>query len=256
MSAATYIYCVVQSVRKPSLAKAPAGLPGAGAPQVIEITAGTWLACASVPLARYGAQALEESLGNLEWVSAIALAHESVVEHFSRLRGATVIPMKLFTMFSSPARAAAEMRRRGRHLSSLFEKLHGCEEWGVRILRGARRPPAKGKGRPESGTAFLAARKQSRDASLAAARESAAAADEAYATLAEVASAHRRREAEASGVTPPLLDAAFLVPVRRRARFRALAARAARDVTERGGKLTLTGPWPAYNFVSIPEEPA
>jgi hypothetical protein len=231
-------------------------MPGADAPQVVEIAAGTWLACASVPLARYGGQALEASLGNLEWVSAIALAHESVVEHFARLRGATVIPMKLYTMFSSPARAAAEMRRRRRHLSSLFEKLQGCEEWGVRILRGARRPSPRGAGRPASGTAFLAARKQSRDASVAAARDSAAAADQAYATLAEVASDHRRREGEASGVTPPLLDAAFLVPIRRRARFRALAARAARDVTERGGKLTLTGPWPAYNFVSAPEETA
>jgi hypothetical protein len=51
-------------------------------------------------------------------------------------------------------------------------------------------------------------------------------------------------------VIPPLLDAAFLVPVRRRARFRALAERAAEDVLQRGGRLTLTGPWPAYNFVS------
>ena len=40
------------------------------------------------------------------------------------------------------------------------------------------------------------------------------------------------------------------------ARFQALAARTARDVTERGGKMTLTGPWPAYNFVAAPEKPA
>jgi len=256
MSAATYIYCVIRSARKPSAAKAPAGLPGAAAPQVLDAGGGTWLVCASVPLERYGAQAIEGSLSNLEWVSAIALAHESVVEHFARRRGATVVPMKLFTMFATPARASAEMRRRRRDLSSLFEKLQGCEEWGVRIHRGARRTVANKTAAPQSGTAFLAARKEARDASLDAARDSAAAADDAYAALSEVASDHRRREIEASGVTPPLLDAAFLVPVRRRARFQALAARTARDVTERGGTMTLTGPWPAYNFVAAPEKPA
>jgi hypothetical protein len=74
--------------------------------------------------------------------------------------------------------------------------------------------------------------------------------------LAEIAADHRRRENGASGVVPPLLDAAFLVPVRRRARFRAAAAQAARHVTRQGAQLTVTGPWPAYNFVSASEEPA
>ena len=57
-------------------------------------------------------------------------------------------------------------------------------------------------------------------------------------------------------MVPPLLDAAFLVPVRRRARFRAAAADAARQVTQQGAQFTVTGPWPAYNFVSVSEEPA
>lgn len=62
---------------------------------------------ASVPLAQYGPGALEASLRNLEWVSEVALAHEAVVEHFVQLRGVLVVPMKLFTMFSTVERARA-----------------------------------------------------------------------------------------------------------------------------------------------------
>lgn len=256
MAAATYVYCVVQSARKPSAAHVPPGLPEGEAPRLDQVGSKMWLVHASVPLDRYGTQALDESLRDLEWVSAIAVAHEAVVEYFARLRGVTVIPMKLFTLFTSPARAIAETRRRSERLAALFAKLQGCEEWGVRIMRGSSRPVGKAAGKPTTGVAFLAARKRARDESVAAQRESAQAADDVYAELARLAADHRRRHEEASGVIPPLLDAAFLVPIRRRARFRALAERAAENVMERGGRLTLTGPWPAYNFVAAADEPA
>jgi hypothetical protein len=256
MAAATYVYCVIRSARKPALARLPAGLPGAEGPQLAEVDAGMWLVLATVPLDRYGPGPLEESLRDLQWVSSTAVAHEAVVEHFAQLRGVTVIPMKLFSMFSRPARAIAEMRRRRRRLAALFDKFHGCEEWGVRILRGTPRLPGKAAEKPASGAAFLAARKRARDESVDALRASAQAADGAYALLAEIAADHRRRDGEVQGVVPPLLDAAFLVPVRRRARFRAAAADAARQITQQGARLTVTGPWPAYNFVSGSEEPA
>jgi Gas vesicle synthesis protein GvpL/GvpF len=256
MATGTYVYCVVQSTRKPSTARVPPGLPGGEQPRLDQVDSKMWVVHAPVPLDRYGTEALAESLRDLKWVSAIAVAHEAVVEHFAGLRGVTVIPMKLFTLFSGADRAIAEMRRRSERLTSLFGKLQGCEEWGVRIMRGPSRSAVKGDGKPASGTAFLAARKRARDESAAVLRDSAQAADEAYALLADVAADHRRRQQEASGVIPPLLDAAFLVPVRRRARFRALAERAAEDVFQRGARLTLTGPWPAYNFVSLAETQA
>ena len=144
MAAATYVYCVIRSARKPAAGACAGGVARCGRP-----AAGRgrcrdcgWC-CATVPLDRYGPGPLEESLRDLQWVSSMAVAHEAVVEHFAQLRGVTVIPMKLFTMFSSPARAIAEMRRRRRRLAALFDKFHGCEEWGVRILRGTPRLPGK-----------------------------------------------------------------------------------------------------------------
>src|SRR4030095_1132244 len=46
-------------------------------------------------------RALAARLRELAWVAEVAVPHETVVEHFSRARGAVVIPAKLFTMFSS-----------------------------------------------------------------------------------------------------------------------------------------------------------
>jgi hypothetical protein len=47
-----------------------------------------------------------------------------------------------------------------------------------------------------------------------------------------------------------LLDAAFLVPAARAARFQnAVRAQAARGV-EHGLRIRLTGPWPPYSFVA------
>jgi hypothetical protein len=212
-----------------------------------------WLVTASVPLDRYGAGPLEASLRDLDWVSSIALAHEAVVEHYVRSPGASVIPMKLFTMFSTDGRAAAEMRSRRRELDRVFERIAGCEEWGVRVMQGqprrARRPAAG----PLTGAAFLRSRKEARDETRQAAAATADAAAVAYDALSEIAKEARRRGDEpVAGVVPPALDAAFLVPVRRRARFRAAAERLARNISETGGQLTLSGPWPAYNFVSPP----
>jgi hypothetical protein len=149
------------------------------------------------------------------------------------------------------------MRERSRELKRVFRRLEGCEEWGVRVLRGQQ--PAAGKaaaGKPSTGTAFLAARKQARDDARAATVAAATAADAVYRSLAELSSEHRRRTAEAPGAVAPLLDAAFLVPTRQRARFQSAAKKVAKTVSTTGAQMTLTGPWPPYNFVGSAEETA
>jgi hypothetical protein len=253
MDTATYIYCLVQRARKPSAQRAPRGLPGATAPAAAEAEERLWIVHADVPIDQYGAGPLEASLKDLDWVSRIAVAHEAIVEHFTALPGATVIPMKLFTMFSSLDRAVAEMRERSRELKAVFRRLEGCEEWGVRVLRGQTTPkqvPAK----PSTGTAFLAARKQARDDARAATLAAASAAEAMYHSLAGLSADHRRRATEAPGAVAPLLDAAFLVPTRQRARFQSAAKKLAKNVSQIGAQMTLTGPWPPYNFVRSLED--
>src|SRR5262249_37324101 len=94
---ATYVYCVVRTPRgtKPSLARAPRGLAGAGAPRFLSAD-GLFLVVASAPLSLYGSEAIDRGLKDLTWVGACAAGHEAVVERMTR-EGA-VVPMKLFTL--------------------------------------------------------------------------------------------------------------------------------------------------------------
>lgn len=249
---ATYLYAIVTSARKPSTARAPEGLPGAGRPEALHASGSIWLIVAEVPLETYGAGHLEPRLADMDWVGRIALAHEAVVEHFTRKAGVTVIPMKLFTLFSSPARAAADVAAKRTTIQATARRIAGAEEWGIRVMRGqpAKPAPRARSSRPASGAAFLAARKQARDEAAIARVAAAEAAWQAYERLAALARASRRRDdTPADAATPPLLDAAFLVPASKRARFTQTARREAAACARAGAHMTLTGPWPAYNFV-------
>jgi len=253
---AVYLYCVVRAASRPSLTRLPPGVPGATRPEAQRIAASLWIVSASVPLDAYGPDALEPRLRDLDWVAQAAMAHEAVVEHASRARGATVIPMKLFTMFSSPERAIADVVARKAAIARTMRRIAGAEEWGVRVFR---RPGAPGTARDKqvkSGADFLRARKEARDAAAGARAAAAAAAARAFDRLSRLSRDARARNTRAeSGTNPPILDAAFLVASGSRARFQAEARRQTKALTAAGADLALSGPWPAYNFVAS-EEPA
>ena len=255
---ATYLYCLVHGKKSPSLARPPRGLPGAGPVRLLDAGDGFWLAVADAPLVRYGSEPIERGLRDLKWVSACAMAHESVVEHFGR--AGTVIPMKLFTLFSSDERAATHVRRTRKRLLRLITRVMDRQEWGVRLsldeargLRGlAARSPGDGR-RLGAGTGFLVRKKQERDSVRRLAERARAEADRIFGALA-------RRADDARRQTPPpgdagirvLLDAAFLVRARRSPQFRATAHGLARRLAGEGYALTLSGPWPPYTFVAEP----
>jgi hypothetical protein len=156
-------------------------------------------------------------------------------------------------MFSTPERAQADIAARRAKLESAMKRIAGSEEWGIRVLRSpsAVDSAAGGPAAPaRSGIAFLAAKKQKRDQARQARAAAAEAAMQAYEQVAVLAKESRRREdPPAAGATPPLLDAAFLVPRSRRARFTNAAKRAAERCAQAGAQLSLSGPWPAYNFI-------
>jgi gas vesicle protein GvpL/GvpF len=207
------------------------------------------MVCAEVPHSAYGAASIEEGLRDLDWVARVAVAHEAVVERFTRVNGATVIPMKLLTIFSDETRAREAMSGRRRDLDLILKRIKGCQEWGVRVTRRPGAGVAAPRTAAKSGAAFLAAKKQARDAARDQLNQAGQAADEAYRALARLARTVRRRQAPEAATTPPILDAAFLVLVTRRAQFKSAAARAAAGCAMAGAELTLTGPWPAYHFV-------
>jgi hypothetical protein len=163
--------------------------------------------------------------------------------------------MKLFTMFSTRERAVADVAGRRRTITAAMRRIVGAEEWGVRITRAAPSSVAPVLARPRTGAAFLAARKQARDAVIGARAAAFETARETFDRLARLARRARRRDFDdTGGGAPPLLDAVFLVTRSNRRRFTLGARRQAAACAAAGAVMTITGPWPAYNFVQDDEQ--
>jgi hypothetical protein len=254
-TAGTYVYCLVASPRRPSLARVPAGLAGLGRVRLLEAGSARrtkyWLVAADAPLARFGEDAINRRLQDLDWVSRAAVAHEAVVEAF--VKAPAVLPMKLFTIFLNDARAIEHVAGDRRRIDAVLKRVAGRDEWGVRVMvdraKAARRSGTNGAG-AATGSAYLQRKKAQRDQAAEASgrgRETAAALFERFAKAAS--SATRRAPADIPATAPLLLDAAYLVPRTRAASFRALVTRESRRLDAEGYQVTLTGPWPAYSFL-------
>jgi hypothetical protein len=252
-ASATYLYCAVQSARDPvrgAKSRPPRGVPGAGPTHAVKAADRVWLIVAAAPLDRYAGDVIDAHLADLDWVSRCAVAHDAVVEHFARHH--PVIPMKLFTLFTSEERAVAHVSRTRRKLDRLFARVTDREEWGVRLLLDERRAlTAAAPVTAATGTEFLAKKKAAKDARQRLVGDAVEEAERLFASLTRVADDSRRRTPAAEGPTSRMvLDAAFLVARGDARRFRAAAGAAARALRARGLTVSLTGPWPPYHFVA------
>jgi hypothetical protein len=253
----TYVYCLVAADRRPAVRRRFARPPRMGPVRLLEVERRLWLVVADAPSSLYSADMINQKLADLDWVSRAAVAHEAVVEAFGS-RG-TTLPMKLFTIFASDERAVEQIRKDRSRVDRLLARVAHHAEWGVRVAleAGAANDGAKRTARatprpaPMSGTRYLSQKKAQRDIAVERAERAAATVQELYDRLSAQATLSRRRPAAELPVEgrPLLLDAAFLVPNRRSARFRAIVWREARRLAPLGYRLSLTGPWPPYTFV-------
>jgi hypothetical protein len=254
----TYVYCVVASGGPPRLRGVPAGLPNMDPPRALPIGGNLFAIVASAPIKQYGEETINRRLSDLDWVSAAAVSHEAVVEHF--IDADAVLPMKLFTIFTDDERATAYLRGERARLTATARRVAKHQEWGVRVLldravasaaaeqRASRARPQSSMG---SGVAYLSRKKAQRDASVELSTGARETVSRLYDRLSAKARLARRRspsELPAQGGSL-LLDAAFLVARSRARTFRALAAREARSLAPQGYAVDLTGPWPPYTFV-------
>jgi hypothetical protein len=253
----TYVYCLVWNARAPALGRPPRGLPGAGRPRLLPGGDQLWLVVSGAPLDRYGEEAIDRGLKDLDWVSACAVGHQSVIGRFSRAKA--VIPLKLFTLFRSDERAVAHFRAQRARLRRLADRVSGHCELGVRILfdeaaaakladqEASRGVKARGG---EGGAGFLMRKQALRDAGKVAAAEARARAEDVFGQLSRLASDATRRTPEVGDPTAGrlVLDAAFLVPAGKVPAFRAAVKRVVKPLPD-CDQVTLTGPWPPYSFV-------
>ena len=250
---ATYVYCVVKSPRAPKLGRAPKGLDGAGKTRVLDAGDGYHLLVTSAPLASYDAASIDAKLRDIDWVGARASEHEAVVEHALTL--GTVIPMKLFTLFSTDERALDHVRKMKKSLERVVERIAGCEEWGLRILfdeaRAARAAADEARSRKvSSGKDFLLRKKALDDERRSTGARAAERVEALYESLARsVKSAQRRAAPNRELAGRVLLDAVFLVPQPAVGKIKSTVAASAEQLAAEGFDVTLSGPWPAYSFI-------
>jgi hypothetical protein len=254
---ATYVYCLVAAARRPALDRVPRGLAGTARVRLLDVDRRLWLVVADAPLTRYGAEAINARLSDLDWVAKTAVDHEAVVEAF--IGGTAVLPMKLFTIFSSDARAIDHVARDRRRVDAVLKRVSNRVEWGARVVFDRVRAPAGSGGRskatsrprPATGAAYLTSKKAQRDAGTALASRARRVVAGLYDRLSARADRARKRPARELPVQggPLLLDAAFLVPRTRASAFCAAAVREARALERDGYRLTVSGPWPPYSFI-------
>jgi hypothetical protein len=251
----TYVYCLVRGGRKPPVRRAPGGLPGAGPVRALDAGEGLWLIAADVRDAEYSERAIEAGLQDLTWVSERAVGHERVVERF--LTAAALLPMQLFTIFTSDERALEYVKKNRRRIDRILDRVEGHLEWGLRLTWNEQAARASAEKTHHSrgdtgGAAYLARKRELRDVGrvqFAAARTEAT---RVFKDLSKHATdAVRRTSTErAAPGSRLLLDAAFLVAVKRSAGFKTALRRTLRGIEASGLSMSLTGPWPAYNFIT------
>jgi hypothetical protein len=260
----TYVFCLLRSVRRPSIPKLPAAstLPGSRDPRAVPAGDDRWLIVATVPADGYDEAALAAGMQNLDWVGRRAIAHEAMVEQF--LSAKAVLPMQLFTLFTSDERALQHVTRQRQEIAAILKRLDRKVEWGLRLtfdeqaMRAAVDATARSAKAAPTGASYLARKRDLLDVTRGQLQAAKAAADTLFARLAKDAAESRRRTAteQAAPGSRLLLDAAFLVPATRTRSFRAAVGRHAKAIGGRGVVVSLTGPWPPYNFIAPPSASA
>jgi len=274
VSSLTYVYCLVRSTRPPRISRrlTSRGLPGSRNTRALPAGDSLWLIVTSLPASEYDDTAVARGLQDLDWVSRRAMAHEAVVEQFLSARA--VLPMQLFTLFTSDERAVHDVDRHRQAILAVAARVERKLEWGLRLTfeeqaaadgvnamstreprsrtNGPRRSEARKTG--ATGADYLARKRDLLDVRRVQLRGARSAANRLFDELTREAEEARRRTAtdQSAPGARLLLDAAFLVASSRTRTFRAAVSRSARAIGAAGVVVSLTGPWPPYNFIAPP----
>ncbi|MFF8847910.1 GvpL/GvpF family gas vesicle protein [Streptomyces sp. NPDC015127] len=210
-----------------------------------------------VPADTYGEQGLKAQLEDLARLETIARAHHAVVD--VAFAAATVLPMRLATVYRDDDRVTAMLEERHDEFDGLLQRLDRHVEFGVKVYADPSGVPAQEPQEPREeqatvspGRAYLqqrrAQRRAGRDVRRAAA-EVAADAAMAVRDLAPERVVHRPQQGELSTrAGENVVNEAYLVPAHRAERFRSRLDALVRDTP--GVRIEVTGPWAPYSFAT------
>jgi hypothetical protein len=216
-----------------------------------------------VPRATFDAEPLREHLDDLAWLEQTARAHEAILD--VALGAATVVPLRLCTIYESPERVRAMLGGDRAALTEALAFLAGREEWGAKVLIDAERLAEHARAGDDGDTderdvaprseggAYLERRRQDRHLRERVQALAAHVAEDAHARLgAHAVEAVRQppQNRELSGHQGEMvLNAAYLLDAGAVGALRREAAALEAEHGDVGAHVEVTGPWPPYNFL-------
>ncbi|MFG3497804.1 GvpL/GvpF family gas vesicle protein [Streptomyces sp. NPDC047928] len=269
----SYAYAVVRptAALERGTLQGLSGVGGAAGGPVRLVHAGEVAAVvSSVPEADFSEAALKVRLEDLDWLEAVARAHHTVVE--SLTPHATVLPLRLATVYLDDDRVRDTLRIGEAAFARMLDRLADTVEWGVKVYAevadgsaGSSTGTSTGTGtRAESprdgpadesdpGRAYLRRRRQQHRARGAAWSAAAEAVRRIEAEAGELALEHARHRPQqgqlAVGAGENVANDSYLVPGRSSGEFQQRVLRAAEDLP--GVRVEITGPWAPYSFAAL-----
>jgi hypothetical protein len=238
-------------------------LTGVGGGAVRGISAhGLTAVSGDVPLAEFGESALRRNLEDLAWLEATARAHHHVIDALGQR--ASLVPMRLATVYASDDGVAAMLDERAADFRAALSRISSRQEWGVKAYaaqppeRRARAAPAPARSSGTTagaGASYLQRRRDELSARSQGRSDALASAEAIHARLSNLAAEASVRPPQAPQLTgvraQMILNAAYLVDDERSGEFADAVAALARE--HPAARLELTGPWPPYSFAGTPE---
>ncbi|WP_405613306.1 GvpL/GvpF family gas vesicle protein [Streptomyces sp. NBC_01508] len=258
----SYVYAVTRGGA--ALDSALSGRAGLRGGSLRTVSAGDLVALvSSVPHDAFDTDGLRAQMEDIKQLEVLARTHHAVVE--AAYESATVLPMRLATVYLDDTRVTEMLAEQAVELGDLLARLEGHVELGVKVYADPREAAtasaaatAGSEPTPVSpGRAYLQQRRTQQRNHRDAYRAAGTVAAEVPARVDGIVRArlaHRPQQGDlAAGGGENIANDAYLVEASRVTEFRAALAGLFDDVP--GVRVEITGPWAPYSFATpLPAE--
>ena len=201
---------------------------------------------------------LQKALKNPKTMEVVLTEHQGFLDRL--MRKTTVVPFQFGTILKNKEGAVDHLKSSYARYKELLKKFKEREEWGVRVFADLKKfKTSLSQFNPEtreklgSGTAYLLKKKREEEVEEAANEKLAFFSEEILNSLKEFAFECKvTKSAQRFSEKGELLISvfAFLILKSKTRKFNQKLAELGKKYQEFGLRLTSSGPWPAYNFVS------
>lgn len=264
MEPGLYLYCIVPAcpAGRPDIAQGSLGTNSLKFISLSDVQA----LVEDVPLEEFWGENLKKNLADQKWLETKILRHNQVITEAAQKW--TAIPMKFGTVFESEKSLQNILKEKEDKFKNLLEQLDGKEEWGVKVFcnintlkehlsrtnQNLKDIEAALKDK-SAGAAFFLKRKKAdllSEASDKIINQYAIAIHEKLAELAVKCCLNKLQPREfTKKETEMILNGAYLILKEKIDMFKSKASDLQQTYAASGLELEMSGPWPAYSFVSM-----